>query len=93
MYYLYCFLLINDFFLPTGLWNWDKFVSTVIFLQKHYFIHASFSLDSEIFLRSKQKVHSHVAQLKKKDNTLTGSDEEAANELSSFFCKSDTDGP
>ena len=37
------------------------------------------------YVRSKQKVRSHVAQLRKKDNTLTGSDEEAANELSSFF--------
>ena len=37
------------------------------------------------YVRSKQKVHSHVAKLRKKDTTLIGSDEEAANELSSFF--------
>ena len=37
------------------------------------------------YVRSKQKFRSHVAQLKKMDNTLTGSDEEAENELSSFF--------
>ena len=36
------------------------------------------------YVRSKQKVRSHVAQLRKV-NTLTGSDEVAANELSSFF--------
>ena len=51
-----------------------------------------------VYVRSKQKVRSHVAQLIKKDNTLTGSDEEATNELSSFFRlvfvkESDTDGP
>ena len=50
------------------------------------------------YVTSKQKVHSHVAKLKKRDNTLTGSDEEAANELSSFFTlvfvkEGDTDGP
>ena len=38
------------------------------------------------YVRSKQKMCSHVVQLRKKDHTLTaGSDEEAANELSSFF--------
>ena len=37
------------------------------------------------YIRSKQKVCLHVAQLRKKDNNLTGSDKEAANELSSFF--------
>ena len=50
------------------------------------------------YVRSKQKVRSHVAQLRTKDNTLTGSDEEAANELSRFFTsifvkEGDTDGP
>ena len=39
------------------------------------------------YIRSKQKVYSHVAQLRKKDNTLTGSDEEVANELSSSLCQ------
>ena len=38
------------------------------------------------YVRSKQKVRSHVAKLKKKDNTLTGSDEKATNELSSLNC-------
>ena len=37
------------------------------------------------YVRSKQKVRSHVAQLRKKDNTLTGSDKEAANKLFSFL--------
>ena len=51
------------------------------------------------YVRSKQKVHSRVAQLRKKDNnTLTGSDKEAANEMTSFFMsvfvnEGDTDGP
>ena len=37
------------------------------------------------YVRSNQKVCPHIVQLRKKDNTLTGSDEEAANELPSFF--------
>ena len=50
------------------------------------------------YVRNKQKVCSHVAQLRKNDNTLTSSDEEAANELSSFFTsvfvkEGDTSGP
>ena len=50
------------------------------------------------YVRSKQNFRSHVAQFRKKDNTLTGNDEEAANKLSSFFTsvfvkESDTDEP
>ena len=37
------------------------------------------------YVRSKQKVRSHFVQLRKKDNILTDSHEEAANELSSFY--------
>ena len=37
------------------------------------------------YVRSKQKVRSHATKLRKKGNTLAGSDEEAANELSSFL--------
>ena len=49
-------------------------------------------------VRGMQKVRSHVAQLKIKDNTLTGKDEEVTNELFSFFTsvfvkEGDTDGP
>ena len=49
-------------------------------------------------MRSKQKVCSHVAQHRRNDNTLTGSDEEAANKFHRFFTsvfvkEDDKDGP